>query len=218
MNKELIMLIDIEGTDGSGKAVQTKKLYDYLVEKGYKCKLISFPNYDSPSSEPVKMYLSGEIKDDFDGHQNSVLYAVDRLITMHNDINIEDYDFVLFDRYVPSNMIHQSTKMNNQVDIDRFIDWIVDFEYSKLKLPIPDKIIFLDNPPEFSIPLARSRMELKNKKQKDILESDDNHIRLAYARAKYIANKFDWIHINCVDKKLKTIEQIHKEILTKLGL
>ena len=36
MNKELIMLIDIEGTDGSGKAVQTKKLYDYLVEKGYK--------------------------------------------------------------------------------------------------------------------------------------------------------------------------------------
>lgn len=212
------MLIDIEGTDGSGKAVQTKKLFDYLVNKGYKCRLISFPNYDSPSSEPVKMYLAGEIKSDLDGYQNSALFAVDRLITMNNGIDINDYDFVLFDRYVPSNMIHQSTKMNNYAEIDSFIDWVADFEYGKLKLPKPDKIIFLDNPPKYSIQLARARSELKNKKEKDILESDDSHIRLAYVRAKYIAKKFDWIHINCVDKSLKSIEQIHKEILTKLGL
>ena len=212
------MLIDIEGTDGSGKAVQTKKLYDYLVAKGHKCKLISFPNYDSPSSAPVKMYLNGEIKKDLDGYQNSALYAVDRLITMNSIDDIGKYDFVLFDRYVPSNMIHQSTKMNDQTEIDRFVDWVIDFEYGKLKLPVPDKIIFLDNPPEYSIKLARSRTELKNKMQKDILESDDKHIYLAYKRAKYVAEKFHWIHIQCVDETLKSIERIHEEILTKLGL
>ena len=78
IDAEFIMLIDIEGTDGSGKAVQTKKLFDYLVNKGYKCRLISFPNYDSPSSEPVKMYLAGETKSDLEGYQNSALFAVDR--------------------------------------------------------------------------------------------------------------------------------------------
>ena len=166
IDAEFIMLIDIEGTDGSGKAVQTKKLFDYLVNKGYKCRLISFPNYDSPSSEPVKMYLAGEIKSDLDGYQNSALFAVDRLITMNNGIDINDYDFVLFDRYVPSNMIHQSTKMNNYAEIDSFIDWVADFEYGKLKLPKPDKIIFLDNPPKYSIQLARARSELKNKRKK----------------------------------------------------
>lgn len=212
------MLIDIEGTDGSGKAVQTKKLYEYLTQKGYKCKLISFPNYDSPSSEPVKMYLGGELKKEFDGYQNSALYAVDRLITMNNNIDINDYDFILFDRYVPSNMIHQSTKMTTISEVDAFIEWIIDFEYGKLKLPRPDKIIFLDMPPEFSMKLASERSDLKCKKNKDILESDENHIRTAYERAKYIANKFNWLHIQCVDDNLKSIDKLHKEILTKLGI
>ncbi len=31
-------LIVIEGSDGSGKATQTKKLYDKLVRKNKKCK------------------------------------------------------------------------------------------------------------------------------------------------------------------------------------
>lgn len=212
------MLIDIEGTDGSGKALQTKKLFDYLTKKGFKCKIISFPNYESPSSEPVKMYLGGEIKKELDGYQNSTLYAVDRLITMNNISNLDDYDYILFDRYVPSNMIHQSTKLNDINSINTFIDWIIDFEYNKLKLPIPDKIIFLDMPPKYSIKLSKSRSELKCKRNKDILESDENHINIAYERAKYIAKKFNWIHINCVEKDLKPVEIIHKEILTKLGL
>ncbi|MCQ2564900.1 MAG: thymidylate kinase, partial [Clostridia bacterium] len=55
------MIIDIEGTDGSGKATQTKMLFDYLTTKGKKCKIISFPNYESASSGPVKMYLNGDL-------------------------------------------------------------------------------------------------------------------------------------------------------------
>ena len=30
--------------------------------------------------------------------------------------------------------------------------------------------------------------------------------------------KFNWIKIPCVDKTLKSIDEIHKEILTKLGV
>ena len=55
-------LIIIKGTDGSGKQTQTGLLYEKLCEiKGReKVRKISFPNYESKASEPVKMYLSRE--------------------------------------------------------------------------------------------------------------------------------------------------------------
>ena len=215
------MIIDIEGTDGSGKKTQTLKLKEYLERKGKKVKLISFPNYESNSSSAVKMYLNGEIgltgKDCLDGYQTSTLYAVDRLITM-SKINLDDYDYILFDRYVPSNMIHQSTKVESDLYVDSFLEWLEEFEYGKLKLPKPDKILFLDMPVKYSSILSKERKNFKSGTQKDILEQDENHIKKAYIRAKYVAEKFNWITIPCVNKTLKSIDEIHKEILTKLGV
>ena len=214
------MIIDIEGTDGSGKQTQTKLLKDYLEGKGKKVKLISFPNYESNSSAPVKMYLNGEIGESaecLDGHQTSVLYAVDRLLTM-SQINVKDYDYILFDRYVPSNMIHQSIKIKNDLLVDSYLEWLEDFEYGKLKLPKPDVTLFLDMPPEASIKLARARAEYKSGATKDIQERDDDHLIKAYQRAKYVAEKFNWVTITCMEKEIKTIDEIHKEILTKLGV
>jgi len=214
------MIIDIEGTDGSGKKTQTKMLYDFLVSKGYRCLMVSFPNYESNSSAPVKMYLGGELGDSadcLDGYQTSSLFAVDRLATM-KQINVDDYDYVLMDRYTPSNMIHQSTRIKDKQELDIFLNWLEDFEYGKLKLPKPDKILFLDMPVEYSIQLARARSELKNGQARDILEEDSSHLFTAYERAKYVAEKFNWTTISCVDKKLKTIVEIHLDILTKLSL
>ena len=214
------MIIDIEGTDGSGKKTQTDLLFNYLADKGFKVKKISFPNYESNSSALVKMYLNGEFgnNDSINGYQASAFYAVDRFATMKN-INVDDYDFVLFDRYVPSNMIHQSTRINSKEELEEFLDWIVDFEYEKLRLPKPDKVLFLDVPIEISMELARKRDALKNGCDKDILERDDNHLVVAYERAKYVAKKFDWLVMDCSDgNKIKTIDEIHKEILTKLSL
>ena len=213
------MIIDIEGTDGSGKKTQTDLLFTYLQNKGYKVKKISFPNYDSNSSVLVKMYLNGEFgaNETLNGYQTSSFYAVDRLATMRK-INVDDYDFVLFDRYVPSNMIHQSTRIKNKQKLDEFLDWLVDFEYGKLKLPKPNKTLFLDVPIEISMKLARQRTELKNGEAKDILENDDAHLKNAYEKAKYVAEKYDWIVIDCEQNdSIKSIDEIHKEILTKLG-
>ena len=50
----------IEGTDGSGKQTQFNLLKEHLLEDNIEFKTVSFPNYDSPSSSLVKMYLSGE--------------------------------------------------------------------------------------------------------------------------------------------------------------
>ena len=214
------MIIAIEGTDGCGKKTQTDMLFNYLQNKGFKVIKISFPNYESNSSALVKMYLNGEFGENetLNGFQTSSFYAVDRLATLRK-INVDDYDYVLFDRYVPSNMIHQSTRIKDKQKLDEFLDWIVDFEYGKLALPKPDKTLFLDVPIEISMRLARQRAELKNGESKDILESDSLHLKNAYEKAKYVARKYNWIVIDCEnDKTIKSIDEIHKEILTKLGL
>ena len=215
------MIIAIEGTDGCGKKTQTDLLCSHLETKGFKVKKISFPNYASNSSALVKMYLNGEFGENtnaINGFQASALYAVDRFATM-STINVEDFDFVVFDRYVPSNMIHQSTRINDLNELDVFLNWVEDFEYNKLQLPKPDKILFLDVPIEISMRLARQRETLKNGESKDILERDDNHLKKAYSNAKFVAEKFDWIVINCEkDNNIKSINEIHQDILTKLDL
>lgn len=54
----------IDGTDGSGKQTQFMKLQERLTKENINYKTVSFPNYDSPSSSLVKMYLSGEFGTD----------------------------------------------------------------------------------------------------------------------------------------------------------
>ena len=53
-------LVIIEGTDGSGKKTQADLLRKNLIDSGYSVIEQSFPNYESESSGPVKMYLGGE--------------------------------------------------------------------------------------------------------------------------------------------------------------
>ncbi len=209
----LKMIIDIEGTDGSGKQTQTRLLYDYLTKMGKKCKLIAFPNYQSESSAPVKMFLSGTFGDvnSLNGYQVSSLYAIDRMLTM-KQINIADYDYIIFDRYTPSNMIHNSRGLKSKADLDAFLNWVADFEYNKLKLPKPDKIIFLDVPIEFTLQNMANRASDGQRMAKDVFEHEDVQ-REAYSRAKYAASKMNWKTIRCVQNgAMLPKEIIHEKI------
>ncbi len=214
------MIINIEGTDGSGKATQTKLLFDYLTKMGYRVKTLSFPNYDNRGCEPVKMYLAGDLGgiEKLTAIQVNALFAVDRLTTMANQ-DFSNYDFVLLDRYTTSSMIHQSALTKSKAELDAFLNYVEDFEFNQLKLPKPDLIIFLDVPVEISFNLAHNRAELKDKSntKQDIYESNFNHLKTAYERAKYIAKKFNWASIDCSqDGKIKSIEQVHNLILNCL--
>lgn len=211
-------IIVIEGTDGSGKQVQSKLLYDRLISEGKNVVLQSFPNYESSSSGPVKLYLAGELSstaEEIDAYQASVLYAVDRFCTMKSLRNVyEDGGIIILDRYVQSNMIHQACKIVNEDERIKFLNWLNDFEFGLLKLPQPDKIIFLDVPPEVSKKLRESRKINKNGEKKDIHEQDDNHIIKAYNAGKWVSKFYSWNEINCINEKgeLKSIEEIHNSI------
>lgn len=210
-------IIEIEGTDGAGKATQTKLLYDLLTNLGYKVKSLSFPNYENAGCQPVKMYLAGEFNgiEKLTAIQVNSLFAVDRLTTIAKE-DFSNYDFVLLDRYTASSMIHQSALTKTEKELNEFLEYVDDFEFNKLKLPKPDVIIFLDVPVEISFQLAHSRTELKDKdsQKQDIYESNFDHLKTAYMRAKYVSKKFNWAIINCTENgKIKSIEEIHNLIL-----
>ena len=102
-------LFVIDGTDGSGKQTQFQKLQERLTKDGIEYKTVSFPNYDSPSSSLVKMYLSGEFgknAKDVSPYIASTFYAADRYATFKTGYK-EYYDnggIILADRYTTANI------------------------------------------------------------------------------------------------------------------
>ena len=211
-------IVVITGTDGCGKQTQAEKLLERLKGEGYNVIKQSFPNYDSPSSEPVKMYLRGEFGStdmSLDAYQASALYAVDRMCTYNKDLK-DFYDndgIIILDRYVESNMLHQACKIEDLSERDKFLHWLDDLEFVKMKLPRPNKTIFLDVAVEVSLKLARARETLKNQGTKDIHENNDKHMYHAYESGKYVCDKYGWNAINCVENgNMRTIEDISEDI------
>ena len=215
-------LIIIEGTDGSGKQTQTELLYKKLCElKGKeKIKKISFPNYDSKASEPVKMYLSGEFgkkAQSVNAYAASVLYSVDRFASykMEWENFYNSGGIVVSDRYTISNMIHQVPKIDNEIEKEKYLKWLVDLEWNKIGLPKPDIVFFLDIPFEISQKLMEDREnKITGKKEKDIHEKDKKYLKNAYEVAKELSVRYGWNVISCVNEgKLRGIEDINDEML-----
>ena len=119
-------LFVIDGTDGSGKQTQLKKLQERLNKEGIDYKTVSFPNYDSPSSALVKMYLSGEFgknAKDISPYIASTFYAADRYATFKKDY--EEYynngGIILADRYTTANMVHQAGKISDKDERKKYL-------------------------------------------------------------------------------------------------
>lgn len=215
-------LIIIEGTDGSGKQTQSELLAKRLSEKigENNVKKISFPNYESKASEPVKMYLSGEFgetADSVNAYAASVLYSVDRFASFKTEW--EDFykngGVVVSDRYTISNMIHQVPKIDDAVEKEKYLDWLIDLEWNKIAIPKPDVVFFLDIPFEYSQKLMEERKnKITGDEEKDIHEKDKKYLKKSYETAKELAKKYDWKVISCVKNyKLRTIEEINDEML-----
>lgn len=212
-------LFVIEGVDGSGKATQTDLLYQALQNEGKTVRKISFPNYDSPSSSLIKMYLNGEFGTDpqaVNAYATSVFFAVDRFASFRTDWHsfYEDGGIIIADRYVTSNLVHQAGKIENTAEKERYIQWLSHLEYDIFGLPRPDCVIFLDMPPAYSLRLRQQRNTLKQGLTHDIHEEDQAYLYQAYENATAIAQHQAWHVINCVaDYEIRTIEEIHQEIM-----
>jgi len=216
-------IIVIEGLDGCGKQTQSEKLFNRLKNEGKNVMKLAYPRYDNPSSSLVKMYLSGEFgknANDVNAYIASTFYAVDRYASYKQDYEefYKNGGIVLLDRYVTANMVHQSSKIDNLEEKEKFLNWLCDFEYGMFGIPKPDKVFFLNIPPDVSKKLIKNREnKFSHDKQKDIHENDENHLQHAYDNACYLINKYNWNEINCTTNgNLRTIDDIHEEIYKKV--
>lgn len=218
-------LIVIEGLDGSGKKTQVKLLIDRLRDEGYDVYHLDYPNYESKSSELVKMYLQGEISkdaNDINPYLSSLFYASDRGISYikewKKDYMNKDTIFIA-DRYTTSNMLYQAAKIKNKEEKDKYLDWLWDLEFNKIGLPVPDKVIFLDVNNDITKELTEDRPnKIDNGEGKDIHEMDLELQKDSYENAKYLVDKYGWVVVNCVDGDMKDKESIHDEIYNKVIL
>lgn len=210
-------LIIIEGLDGSGKSTQTAMLEAYFMANSVNYRKIKLPDYDSPSSTLVKMYLSGAFgknADSVNAYAAGAFYAVDRFVSFKLDWE-KDYReraVILADRYATSNSIYQMEKLDES-RWDEYLDWSADFEYNKIGIPKPDLVIYLDMPVDVSQRLMTARYN-GDEGKKDVHEADTAFLNRCRKSALYTAKKQGWAVIPCSDGiNPLPVEEIHNEII-----
>ena len=213
-------LIVIEGLDGSGKSTQLELLPENLKKSGIECRTVSFPAYDSDSSALIKMYLNGDFgtkPNDVNAYAASTFYAVDRFASFKCDWGnfYNNGGTVVAGRYVTSNAVHQTSKLPRE-QWETFLNWLYDFEYNKIGIPAPDKVIFLDMPIEVSQKLLTGRY-LGDDNKKDIHEKDKEYLARCREAAVFTAKHSGWTIIPCADNgEPRSIEDIAADILKEV--
>lgn len=209
-------LIVLEGTDGSGKATQTRRMIRRLQETGIPCREIDFPRYGNPFAEPAKLYLEGRLGSapgDVNAYGASVLFAVDRYASYKEDWGA-DYEagaVIVANRYTTSNAVHQASKLP-EGEREAYLRWLFDLEYGRMGLPEPDLVLYLDLPTELSEAMLRQRQQ-KTGTYADIHEQDADYLRACRENARAIARTLGWTVIHCDrEGRVRPAEDIHREI------
>lgn len=209
-------LIVVDGVDSSGKETNTNYIYELLKASGENVIKISFPNYISPSSSLVKMYLQGDFGEnpnDVSAYAASIFYAIDRYASYKTLWG--DFDgIIVADRYTTSNMVHQAAKIDDEKEKEKFLEWLEDLEFEKLGIPRPDKIIFLNMPVWAAEQLMANRKnKITGENEKDIHEKNSEYLKKSYDNAMYVAKKFGWTVVDCTEgDRIKSLEEIQKEL------
>lgn len=217
MTKGLFILI--EGTDGSGKTLQTKILIKHLKKLGHKVQEVSFPRYGNKSSALVEDYLNGKFGNaqEVGPYRASVFYAIDRYAASF-DIKkwLTQGKIVVCNRYVGSNLAHQGGKIKDKTKRKKYIAWNYNLEYNIFGLPKPDISLILHVTPKISQELVdkKGEREYLHGKRRDIHEDDLNHLKDAEQAYLQIAKTFkEYKLVECVEKnKILPPQVIHQKI------
>lgn len=219
------LFIMIEGTDGSGKSLQTELLVAHLKNANFEVEQISFPQYGEKSAGLVEDYLNGKFgsAEQVGPYRASILYAVDRFSASQK---ISDWlkadKIVIANRYVASNMGHQGGKIKDETERKKYFEWNYNLEYNILGIPKPDINIILHVTPDISQQLVdkKDEREYLHGKKRDIHEDDLNHLRDAEQAYLHIAKLYpEFKLIECVQNgQILPAEEIHDIIWQEVKL
>lgn len=227
MKKGLFIVLD--GNDGSGKATQSVRLRDYLIEQGIPTRRVEFPAYKTNFfGRLLGECLVGDHGDflNLDPKITSSLYALDRQESAQEIREMLDAGTVVIaDRFTSSNQIHQGGKIKDEMEQVAFLSWLDEMEHTVLNIPRPDTILYLRVPVDISLELLQKKRALKNEAlpegSKDVVESDRTYLEQSRTAADYLSRtQSNWVVIECAkDNEMLSIESIHEEVraaVTKL--
>lgn len=210
-------IIVIEGSsDGIGKSTQLELLKEHLIKEGYEIVNHHFPSYHTYHGVPVEKYLQGEYGkvSELSPYFINSLYAQDRAITWKTELEplYNEGKIILLDRYTTSSLIYQSAVIEDIEERKAFIDYVTDFEYNKLGIQKPDKVIFLTAPFDLVQSMRRARQN-NDGVQNDIHERDMAFLKKVYDNALFVADYLSFDIIECsTNDKMDSPTEIHNKV------
>ena len=220
-------LIAFDGIDASGKTTQAKILEKKLKGSGKDILYLTFPDYESESSALVKLYLNGDLgknPGDVNAYAASAFFAADRYvsyITKWKEFYDRESSIIFATRYTTANAVHQLAKLE-PTEWDKFLDWLYNYEFEKLKIPKPDLTVLFDMHPDVAVKLIEDRAKKTNTK-KDIHEMNVEYLRKCYEASQYAAKYLGWEKIVCYKKDEygvsvpRTEEEISENLFKLVG-
>ena len=216
--------IVVEGIDGSGKGTQAKRLTERCQQAGKSCELLSFPRYDDTRfGAAIGDFLNGKFGKLNEVHPQlaALLYAGDRFESC--DVlrqSLDENDVLVCDRYVPSNIAHQASKLAGD-DRAELVAWIEHLEYEIYQLPKPNLVILLDLPVRQAQQLiAKKDPRSYTEREADLQEADAGY--LEGVRSMYLeiaASNENWRLVSCLEgNRLRSIDEIHDEIWRQIQI
>jgi thymidylate kinase len=213
-------IIAFEGVDCSFKETNSKAYLDYLLSKGKKAKLFSFPRYGDDASHFVVEYLAGKYgkQEDLEPATIASFYMLDMFDCIQKEVKPllkQDYT-IIFDRYWYSNIYYRIAlyrmyfksnilEYNTKQQIENLAN--------SLRLPKADVIVKL-------IPEEKVMLDFVHEKHSldDIHESNDKFLAT-------VLNIFSEINMNnytthgsfevltTINNKIRPKEDIFKSVL-----
>lgn len=207
-------LIVIDGLDGTGKATQVELLRQYLInekhlEEHKDFGVVDFPRYKYDSSIMVRKMLAGEFGDDpemIDAYTASEFYSIDRSLSYKTEEWGKIYDnggLIIADRYTFSNVIHQGSKIHDssarmhEIKMINFMRWLFETEYFRMKIPVPDLLIFLELTESANEKMLRGRAETAV--SGDIHEKNKDYLNNCRKTVKDVKSLFSRIGVSLED-------------------
>ncbi|MCA9082161.1 MAG: thymidylate kinase [Planctomycetaceae bacterium] len=212
------MLIAFEGIDGAGKGTQSLELARRLTDAGYRVRHLGFPRYSETFfGQRIGDFLNGRFGQlwDLPPFLISLLFAGDRLESRELLLScIEEYDAVILDRYVASNVAHQSARCERQEQRD-VQEWIEHIEYGIHQLPRADVNLLFD------LPVAQAQALVAKKQQRDyteqaadLQEADATYLGLVRETYLDIAGRQpNWQVISLLDgDRLRSVDEVATQV------
>lgn len=187
------MLLVIEGPDKAGKSTQAMMLKDTLTTMGYRCAMMSFPDYSTPIGKEIEAFLRG--KREYPLQVKHMLLSANRW-EKKDEVErlLASNDVVILNRYYQSNIVYG---IANGLDMQ----WL---EMLDRCLPKEDLVIVLHVTAE--VALERARL---NAMHRDMFESVEllKRVSLLYLE---LAGRYGWIVVDGG----RRVEEVHRDVLS----